>query len=51
MLPIQRSNGLYLIMQLVILYLNDAAHSQEDIDALRQGLKGSKGPGNFRTLF
>ncbi|EON3347119.1 phage portal protein [Yersinia enterocolitica] len=34
-----------------ILYMNDAAHKQEDIDALRKALKESKGPGNFRNLF
>lgn len=34
-----------------ILYLTDTAQSQEDIDALRQALKDSKGPGNFRNLF
>ncbi|GFN46476.1 phage portal protein [Candidatus Regiella insecticola] len=34
-----------------ILYMNDAAHQQEDIDRLRQALKDAKGPGNFRNLF
>lgn len=34
-----------------ILYMNDAAQSQEDIDAIRKALKESKGPGNFRNLF
>jgi PBSX family phage portal protein len=34
-----------------ILYMNDAAQSQEDIDHLREALKNSKGPGNFRNLF
>ncbi|WP_406706537.1 phage portal protein [Sodalis sp.] len=34
-----------------ILYMNDAAHSQDDIDALRKAMKASKGPGNFRNLF
>ncbi|EPL3978827.1 phage portal protein, partial [Serratia marcescens] len=34
-----------------ILYMNDAAHKQEDIDNLRKALKESKGPGNFRNLF
>jgi PBSX family phage portal protein len=34
-----------------ILYMTDAAHNQEDIDGLRQALKDSKGPGNFRNLF
>lgn len=34
-----------------IMYVNDAAHDQKDIDAIRQALKDSKGPGNFRNLF
>jgi PBSX family phage portal protein len=34
-----------------ILYMTDAAHDQGDIDALRQALRDSKGPGNFRNLF
>lgn len=34
-----------------ILYMTDTAQSQDDIDALRQALKDSKGPGNFRNLF
>jgi PBSX family phage portal protein len=34
-----------------ILYLTDAAQSQQDIDDLREALKNSKGPGNFRNLF
>ncbi|CRL46091.1 Phage portal protein [Sodalis glossinidius str. 'morsitans'] len=34
-----------------ILYMNDAAQSQDDIDALRKAMKASKGPGNFRNLF
>ncbi|MCL1861853.1 MAG: phage portal protein [Proteobacteria bacterium] len=34
-----------------ILYMTDAAHSQEDVDNLRKALKESKGPGNFRNLF
>ncbi|MDR1853474.1 MAG: phage portal protein [Azoarcus sp.] len=34
-----------------ILYMTDAAHNQEDIEGLRQALKDSKGPGNFRNLF
>ncbi len=34
-----------------ILYMNDVAHSQDDIDALRKAMKESKGPGNFRNLF
>lgn len=34
-----------------ILYLTDAAQEQGDIDALRDALRNSKGPGNFRNLF
>jgi PBSX family phage portal protein len=34
-----------------ILYMTDAAQSQEDVDKLREALKNSKGPGNFRNLF
>lgn len=34
-----------------ILYLTDPAQQPEDVDALRQALKDSKGPGNFRNLF
>jgi len=34
-----------------ILYLTDPAQQQDDVDALRQALKDSKGPGNFRNLF
>jgi PBSX family phage portal protein len=34
-----------------ILYMTDAAQMQGDIDNLRQALKDSKGPGNFRNLF
>lgn len=34
-----------------ILYMNDPAHNEEDIEALRSALKDSKGPGNFRNLF
>lgn len=34
-----------------ILYLTDPAHSEDDINSLRQALKDSKGPGNFRNLF
>ena len=34
-----------------ILYVNDAAHSTQDIDAMRKALRDSKGPGNFRNLF
>lgn len=34
-----------------ILYMTDAAQKQDDVDALREALKNSKGPGNFRNLF
>lgn len=34
-----------------ILYMNDPAHNEQDVDALREALKSSKGPGNFRNLF
>src|SRR5450830_1427954 len=34
-----------------ILYISDAAQSQGDIDGIREALKQSKGPGNFRNLF
>ncbi|UCV02281.1 phage portal protein [Dechloromonas denitrificans] len=34
-----------------ILYMTDTAQKQEDVDKLRQALKDSKGPGNFRNLF
>jgi len=34
-----------------ILYVNDPAQDQKDIDGIRQALKEAKGPGNFRNLF
>ncbi len=34
-----------------ILYMSDPATNQADVDAIRQALKDSKGPGNFRNLF
>ena len=34
-----------------ILYMNDPAHNEQDIEALRDALKSAKGPGNFRNLF
>ncbi len=34
-----------------ILYVSDAAANPEDVDAIRDALKKSKGPGNFRNLF
>ena len=33
-----------------IMYVNDPAHDQKDIDDMRKALKQSKGPGNFRNL-
>ena len=34
-----------------ILYLTDPQQNEKDVDAIRQALKESKGPGNFRNLF
>ncbi len=34
-----------------ILYMTDAAQTNDDVDALRKALKDAKGPGNFRNLF
>lgn len=34
-----------------ILYMTDAASNTKDVDALREALKKSKGPGNFRNVF
>lgn len=34
-----------------ILQMTDSAQDPEDIDAIRQALRESKGPGNFRNLF
>jgi PBSX family phage portal protein len=34
-----------------ILYLTDPQQSEDDVNNLRQALKESKGPGNFRNLF
>lgn len=34
-----------------ILYMTDAAQTQDDVDKLRDALKNAKGPGNFRNLF
>lgn len=34
-----------------ILYVNDAAASEKDVAAIREAMKNSKGPGNFRNLF
>lgn len=34
-----------------ILYMTDAAQDTNDVEALREAVKKSKGPGNFRNLF
>ncbi|WP_046059687.1 phage portal protein [Paracidovorax citrulli] len=34
-----------------IMYITDAAHQHQDIDDIRDALRNSKGPGNFRNLF
>ena len=34
-----------------IMYITDPAQQQGDVDAMREALKQSKGPGNFRNLF
>ena len=34
-----------------IMYVTDPAHTEKDIDSLREAVKSSKGPGNFRNLF
>ncbi len=34
-----------------ILYMTDPAQNEDDVNNLRQALKDSKGPGNFRNLF
>lgn len=34
-----------------ILYMTDTAQNEGDIDSIRQALKNSKGPGNFRNMF
>ncbi|MCE1034409.1 phage portal protein [Pseudomonas monteilii] len=34
-----------------ILYMTDPAHSEKFVDDLRDAMKNSKGPGNFRNLF
>lgn len=33
-----------------ILYLSNPTHNEKDLEALKQSLKGSRGPGNFRNL-
>lgn len=34
-----------------ILYVSDPSQSDDDINAIREALRNSKGPGNFRNLF
>ncbi len=34
-----------------IMYMTDAAQNTKDVEALRQALRDSKGPGNFRNVF
>lgn len=34
-----------------IMYMSDPAANQQDVDNIREALKKSKGPGNFRNLF
>lgn len=34
-----------------ILYMTDPAQNQSDVDNMRQALRDSKGPGNFRNVF
>lgn len=34
-----------------IMYLNDDQFNEEDVDALEKQIKGSKGPGNFKSIF
>lgn len=34
-----------------ILYVSDPSQNEDDVTAIRQALKDSKGPGNFRNLF
>ncbi|XEI33378.1 phage portal protein [Aeromonas veronii] len=34
-----------------ILYMTDSLHNESDISNLRQAMRDSKGPGNFRNLF
>ena len=34
-----------------IMYMTDAAQSQEDVHNIRTAMKSAKGPGNFRNLF
>ncbi|EKY3119569.1 phage portal protein [Cronobacter turicensis] len=34
-----------------IMYMSDPAANQQDVDNIREALKRSKGPGNFRNLF
>ena len=34
-----------------VFYMTDAAQNQKDVDVLREAMRASKGPGNFRNLF
>ncbi|MBW3500526.1 hypothetical protein KO538_18380 [Janthinobacterium sp. NKUCC08_JDC] len=34
-----------------VFYMTDAAANTQDVDNLRQAMRDSKGPGNFRNLF
>jgi len=34
-----------------VFYMTDAAQNQHDVDTLREAMRNSKGPGNFRNLF
>lgn len=34
-----------------VFYMTDAAQNQHDVDKLREAMRNSKGPGNFRNLF
>jgi len=34
-----------------VFYMTDAAQNQQDVDKLREAMRNSKGPGNFRNLF
>lgn len=35
----------------VIFYMTDAAHNEADVNAFKNAIKSSKGPGNFKNLF
>jgi PBSX family phage portal protein len=34
-----------------VFYMTDAAQNQHDVDGIREAMRNSKGPGNFRNLF